>query len=255
VNAAHVLRGMYGLWVREATVYMREYSRIISSLFSPIIWLGVVGTGYQGFIRLPLPETVTYREYLFPGVLAMTVLFITVFYGLYIVWDRKMDVLKAVLVAPQPRWGLFGGKVLGGATEGLFQGLLILLIGWPLARYDLVAIPAVVLVVVLIATSLTALGLTLGALFDSYEGFQITSSFIVFPMFFLSGALYPTRGQEAWLYWAHRVNPLTYGVDALRGLLVPANGFEFGLWFDVGVLLAFCVGMVAVGGLAFQRIR
>lgn len=254
MNAVHVLRGMYGLWVREATVYVREYSRIISSLVSPVIWLGIVGTGFNRYFDVPY-EDVTYREFLFPGVLGMTVLFITVFYGLYIVWDRKMDVLKAVLVAPQPRWSLFAGKILGGTTEGLFQALLILVVAWPLVHYSPVVVPAVIVYVVLIGVSLTALGLALGSYFESYQAFQITSSFIVFPMFFLSGALYPTTGLPPWLYYIHRANPLTYGVDALRGLLVGPEALEFGYVLDGAVLVVFSAVMIVVGAFAFERIK
>lgn len=251
----HLMRGIYGLWAREATVYRREYSRIVSSLFSPIIWLVFVGTGFSSFVAPENLGGASYRDFMFSGIIAMSVLFITVFYGLYIVWDRKMDVLKAVLVTPIPRWGLFFGKVLGGATEGVVQAVLVLVLGWPLVRYDPVVVPAVVLFVVLIAIALTSVGLALGSYFESFEGFQLTSTFLVFPMFFASGALYPTSTLPSWFQGFAVVNPLTYAVDAFRGLLLGPQFYEFGLVTDFLVLSGFAALMIVIGGVSFQRMK
>lgn len=250
----HTMRAMYGLWAREAIVYKREYSRLVSSLVSPILWLVILGTGLSASVELPFD--VPFMDYFMPGVLAMTILFMTVFYGLYIVWDRKMDVLKAVLVAPVARPVLFVGKVLGGTTQGLVEGVLFLVIAWPLVRYDLSAIPGVLLFILMLGVALTALGLALGSFFESFEGFQIVSSFLVFPMFFLSGAMYTLDGLPGWLDVATKLNPLTYGVDALRGLLLEhPEAQHFPLMTSFLVLAGFTVAMMIVGAWSFNRMK
>jgi ABC-2 type transport system permease protein len=252
---AQVVRGVYGLWVREIIAYKREYSRIVSMLFSPIIWLVFLGTGLSSSIDEEAFHGFEYLDVMFPGVIVMSVLFATFFYGMYIVWDRKMDVLKAVLVSPQPRWGLFFGKVLGGATQGITQGALILVLGWPLIRFDVAAVPMVLFYVTLLSVALTALGLAMGSFFDSFEGFQITSTFVVFPMLFLSGAFYPTDQLPGWLDVAVRLNPLTYGVEAIRGLLTDPVFVVYGYVADMAVLVGFTAVAVVVGALSFNRMK
>ena len=255
ISPRQTLMGMYGLLVREVIVYKREYSRIISQLFSPIIWLVFLGAGLSASLDESQFSGYTYQQIMFPGIIVMSVLFMTVFYGLYIVWDRKMDVLKAVLVSPQPRWGLFFGKVLGGASQGVSQGLIILLVGYPFVHYPLSAIPAVLFYVTLLSISLTALGLAMGSFFESFEGFQLTSTFVVFPMLFLSGAFYLTNDLPGWLHVAVRVNPLTYGVEAIRGLLTSETFNEYGYSVDAAALILFTALSVLAGALSFNRIK
>jgi len=155
-----------------------------------------------------------------PGVVAQALMFTTIFYGVYIVWDRKMDVLKVVLVTPVTRTVVFFCKIVGGATQAIVEGTILLAISTFFVDPSWINLPGFLLVVLLTAILFTSLGLALGSSYVSFEGFRITSTFIAFPMFFLSGALFPLVDLPTWLTWFTHVNPLTYSVDALRSLLV-----------------------------------
>jgi ABC-2 type transport system permease protein len=191
----------------------------------------------------------------------MSAVFSSMFYGLYIVWDRKIDVLKEVLVSPVSRTAIFFGKVLGGCTDVLLQSLVLLVVGYfVLGRHDpayLLRIPPALGIVFLAAVGTVSIGLSLGTLFESFEGFQVVTTFLSFPLFFLSGALFPlSRNLERTqplLFQAARLDPITYAVDALRGLLLQSSRMSPAL--DVLVLLAFAGLMVCVGGFAFRRMR
>lgn len=244
---------LYGLWLREVKVFQREKSRVVSAMASPILWIVLVGSGFGAtteFVDERYAD-MDYRTFMYPGVIAMTILFGTVFYGLYIVWDRKMDVLKEVLVAPVSRVTIFLGKVLGGSTESLIQGFILLVVGvvffgvtpWGAVQ----ALPFVVL----LAVSFVSVGLFLGSFFESLEGFQVVVSFLVFPLFFLSGALYPLEGLPPWLAALTRLNPASYAVDGLRGALLGVQSFHY--LVDVGVLLAFATAFLLAGAWAFRR--
>ncbi len=249
------LRPLMGMWRREATVYLRERSRIVSSIVSPFMWIAIVGVGIErGLNPGTLPGGLSYLEFLVPGILAQAIMFGTIFYGVYIVWDRKMDVLKAVLVTPVPRSVIFFGKVIGGATQAVIEGTLLLLVGWLFVpELSWINLPLVFVFVVLTAVLFTSFGLALGSYFTSFEGFRVTSTFIAFPVFFLSGALFPITDLPTWLTWFTRINPLTYSVDAIRGLLV--GGLQLSLLTDFLVLLGFTLAAVAFGGWSFYRMK
>lgn len=245
---------LFGMWRREATVYMRERSRLIASIVSPFMWIAIVGIGIERGLQPDLAGGLTYLEFIVPGIVAQALMFTTLFYGVYIVWDRKMDVLKAVLVTPVPRWVIFVGKVVGGATQAIVEGALLIVISSFFVDVLWVNLPAVVLVVLLTAILFTSFGLALGSFFESFEGFRITSTFIAFPMFFLSGALFPVTNLPAWLTWFTRVNPLTYSVDPLRALLVGGEqAFPYAM--SIGVLVGFTAVSVAVGAWSFNRME
>ncbi|HVL87417.1 MAG TPA: ABC transporter permease [Candidatus Thermoplasmatota archaeon] len=258
------LQGVFAVWRRELLVFRRESSRVVSSLVTPFMWLFLVGGGIGSAIDEAalfrglnaVPAGLTYQQFIFPGIIGMSVLFGTVFYGLYIIQDRKFDVLKEVLVSPAPRVSIFVGKVVGGCTDAFVQAVLVLLIG--LAIGFSFAGPAGVLLamgfVVLIGVAFVSVGLTLGSFFESFEGFQVVISFLLFPAFFLSGALYPLGPDlPGWLHAVAVVNPLTYGVDGLRGALIGASRFP--LWLDALVMGAFGIAMLAVGSRAFARMK
>lgn len=253
------LHGVSAVWWREFLVFRREYSRVVSSLVTPFIWLFIVGGGIGAAVdieKLAGGAQITYQQFIFPGVLAMSALFGTVFYGLYIVWDRKLDVLKEVLVSPVPRTSIFLGKVLGGCTDSFVQVLMVLAAGVALgfASPSLAGFGLAVAFVVLIAVAFVSVGLTLGSFFESLEGFQVVVSFVVFPVFFLSGALYPLSPElPGWLHGVASVNPLTYGVDGLRGALAGVHAFPLEL--DLAVLGGFALSMVLIGSKAFARMR
>lgn len=247
------LRPLFGMWRREVTTYLREHSRVVTSIVSPVMWIAIVGIGIDRGLRPDLPGGISYLDFLVPGIVAQAVMFSTIFYGLYIVWDRKMDVLKAVLVTPVPRPVVFLGKVLGGATQAILEGVIMLVIAALFISYFWWNAAFLLGIVALTAVLFTSLGLALGSFFESFEGFRLTSSFLAFPMFFLSGALFPIDDLPAWLTWFVVVNPLTYSVDALRGLMVGVHEYPYGL--SIAVLAGFTVAMVLVGAWSFNRMK
>jgi ABC-2 type transport system permease protein len=248
-----VLGGIYGIWLREFKVFQREKSRVISSIVTPLMWLVIVGGGLGGSIS---PVGFSYQAFMFPGIVMMLALFSSVFFGLYIVWDRKIDVLKEILVSPVPRTAIFFGKVLGGCTDVILQVCVFLVIGVFFAPMSAVIVVAALGIAMLVAIGMVSVGLTIGSFFESLEGFQVIVSFLVFPLFFLSGALYPLNGGNvpAWLTTVSYFDPLTYGVDALRSIQLGTPS-AIPLPIDFAVIIGFAAVMVVVGTLAFKRMK
>jgi len=255
--------GVHAIWLREFKVFQREKSRVVSSVVSPLLWLLFFGAGVGSFVESSALGGLTYTAYIYPGLIAMAVLFSAMFYGMYIVWDRKLDFLKEVLAAPVSRPSIFLGKVLGGTTDALLQAMLMFILGalvlpvlspgfpglHPLGA--LLALP----VVFLMAMSVASLGLGIGTLFESFEGFNVVVTFVIFPLFFLSGALYPPGSQDlpAFLQGLTAANPLAYTVDLLRFLLMGVG--QFNPWLSLGVVLGFTAATLAFGTYMFQRMK
>jgi len=239
------ITGLYALWYRELKVFTRERSRIVGSVVNPLIWLVAFGGGLGSF--LPIGST-GYIGFIFPGVLMLTVLFTAIFFGLYIVLDKRIDFFKSVLVAPITRVTLFSGKMLGGCTDAFLQAAILLFFGIPYTAFSLLI---VVVFVLLLAMAITSLGLAIGSMLTSFEGFGLIQSFVILPLFFLSGALYPLDNLPAWMVVVTRMNPLTYIVDGMRGALYGINTFP--LFLDLGVAALFSVVLIAVGTYAFKR--
>jgi ABC-2 type transport system permease protein len=215
------------------------------------VWLFLFCSGVGAGLDL---KGLSYREYIYPGILAMSVLFGSVFFGLYIIWDRRLDVLKAVLVAPVSRISIFSGKVLGGCTDVILQVILLLMLSVLFPAVNPWGIPLALLALVLTSIAMVSLGLAIGSLFESMEGFQLISTFVVFPLFFLSGALFPVSDRlPVWLHGIVRLNPLTYTVDAVRGSLLGLNVFPF--YIDLAVIAAFAVLMILAGSALFSRMK
>lgn len=252
----HELNAVYALWIREFKVFQREKSRVVSSLATPFLWILLVGTGFAATTRFAADSqyaSVNYTHFLFPGVIAQAILFQTVFYGLYIVWDRKLDVLKEVLVAPVSRTSIFFGKVVGGSTESLLQSVIMFSVGLVFFRVPVAGVLKAIPFVLALAIGFVALGLFIGSFFESLEGFNVVVSFLLFPVFFVSGALYPVENLPAWLDFVARANPVTYAVDGLRGSLIGI--YRFGYFTDLAVIAGFAVLAIAAGTWAFQRMR
>src|SRR6267142_571892 len=245
--------GIYAIWLREFKVFQREKSRVISAIAQPIIWLFLLGGGIGASIDESRIGSVPYQTFLFPGIVAMSLMFGTVFYGLYIVWDRKIDVLKEILVAPLSRVSVFFGKVLGGATDAMITAFIILVLGVGLVGLSGFGVLAGLGIALLLAVGMVSIGLTLGAFFESMEGFQVIITFMVFPLFFLSAALYPIPPLDAALGIPVRLNPVTYAVDAMRGVLIGHNSFPIEV--DLTVILLFDALMVMLGAWAFRKMK
>jgi ABC-2 type transport system permease protein len=190
-----------------------------------------------------------------PGVIGMTVLFSSVFSGIAMLWDRQFGFLKETLVAPVPRIQIMLGRTLGGATVAIIQGSLILLIcliaGF--RPHSWVAIPAAFLFVIMIAVVFAALGTAIGSAIKDMQGFQLVMNFLVMPIFFLSGALFPLANLPAFMAILTRLDPLTYGVDGLRGVLI--NTWHFNAVFDLSILAMIAAVFVTAGAYLFSKIE
>jgi len=252
------IKGIYALWYRETKVFLRERSRIISSVINPLLWLLIIGGGLGSAVSF---GGINYQTFIYPGILIQTALFSSVFFGVYIVWDKKIDFMKEVLVAPMRRTSIFVGKILGGSTDTLLQVLILFVIGFifmiggimpglQLTPFSVLVSLAFLLVV---TVGLVSVGLILGSQMESPEGFQLIISFLVFPLFFLSGALFPITNLPAWLAPFIFINPVTYAVDGIRGVLLGISRFP--LLFDFALVCLFAFIMILIGTYAFKKMK
>jgi len=257
------LKGIYALWYRESKVFLRERSRVISSIINPLLWLLIIGGGLGSAVSF---GGVNYQTFIYPGVLIQTALFSSIFFGVYIVWDKKIDFMKEVLVAPMRRTSIFIGKIIGGSTDTLLQILILFVIGFAfmvggiMPGLHLTVLSVLISLGFLLVTTvgLVAIGLIIGSQMESPEGFQLIISFLIFPMFFLSGALFPITNLPYWLSPFIFVNPVTYAVDGIRGVMLGSGAVsvaKFNVWLDFGVVCIFAVIMVLIGTYAFKKMK
>jgi ABC-2 type transport system permease protein len=224
-----VLRGTWVIAYRELLRFIQERARAFSSLGMPLLFLIIFGAGFNQIIGALMPN-VDFIQFMYPGIICMTVFMNSVFSGLSIVWDREFGFLKEVLVAPLSRVGIILGKGLGAALIAVGQGLVLLILA-PILGVRLTPLLIVQLVplLLLLSLSLSGLGLAVASRMRSQQGFQVMVQLIVFPMVFVSGVFFPVNNVPLWLEVLSKVNPLTYGVDAVRqivlnGFLVPPSG-------------------------------
>ena len=243
------------LWLREVKKYLRSRVQMVASLGAPLMYLGVLGFGLGPVFQRAGEGS--YLQFVAPGVIGMTVLFTAMFSGIAMLWDRQFGFLKETLVAPVPRLSIMIGRTLGGATVAILQGTLIfvvtLIAGFRPA--SVLAVPLAFLVIALIAVVFAALATAIGSTLKEMQGFQMVMNFFVMPIWFLSGALYPLQGLPRVLAALTRVDPLTYGVDGMRGILLGSERAHFGVAVDVAVLLAVGVVFVAAGAWRFSKIE
>ncbi len=252
------INGILAIWYREFKIFQREKSRIVASIVNPILWLLIFGGGLGATVSI---AGINYQTFIFPGILIQAVLFSSIFFGVYIVWDRKIDFLKEVLVAPISRTSIFIGKIIGGATDSVIQSLILLFLGILLAYAG--AIPGLqinaysfimsLFVLFMTTTSMVSIGLIIGSRMESPEGFQLITSFLLFPIFFLSGALFPINKLPAWLAPLTLADPLTYSVDALRRVIFGSS--QFSLIFDLSIIIVFAVLVIIIGTIAFEKMK
>ena len=243
---------VYAILLREAKIFFREKERIVSMLISPLLFLFVMGRGITGG-HSPVAGF-TYQQFIFPGIMAMVILFTSITYGLYIVWDKRLDFLKEVLAAPISRATLFFGKAMGGMLGALIETVILLVIG------ALFILPQTLLQVLLcllaafpVAYMITNLGLTIGARMKSMEGFGLVMSFLTWPLFFFSGALFDLQTAAPYIKAISLVDPVTYAVDLLR-IIMLGQGY-FTLWQDLGAIAAFCLATTLIGVSAFGKLQ
>jgi ABC-2 type transport system permease protein len=247
------MSAIYILWLRELKRYIRSKAQIVASLGQPLLYLLALGFGLGPVFQKS--GRGNYIQFLSPGVVSMGILFTSVFSGIAMLWDRQFGFLKETLVAPVPRIQIMIGRTLGGATVAVIQGLLImtacLIAGF--RPQHLGMLPFAFFVMAFIAIIFAALGTAFGSILQDMQGFQMIMNFIILPIFFLSGALYPLENLPTALRVITRLDPLTYGVDALRGTLIGEWTFSFNT--DLALLCVMAAAFVALGGYLFSRIQ
>ena len=244
---------IYILWLRELKRYLRSRVQIVVSLGQPCLYLLALGFGLGPVFRQAGHGS--YLQFMAPGVIGMSVLFTSVFSGIAMLWDRQFGFLKETLVAPVSRLQIMIGRTLGGATVAIIQGTLILVIciiaGF--RPHSWFSIPLAFLFVALIAIVFSAMGTGVGSVLKDMQGFQLVMNFLVMPIFFLSGALFPLANLPLVMSIITKLDPLAYGVDGLRGALI--NTWHFSLMFDVTLLVGIAALFLGAGAYLFSRIE
>ena len=263
-SVRHDLRAVSIVWRRELIRFRTDRLRAVTSLVQPVLFLFVLGTGLSRLASHGLPAGVDFRTFIYPGVLAMSVLFTAIFSAASIVWDREFGFLREMLVAPVRRWAIVVGKCLGGATVATFQGLIFLaLAGVAHVPYNPVLLLTLVGELLLLSFTLTAFGVMMAARIKQIQAFMALTQLFVLPLFFLSGALYPLNGLPAWLTVLTRIDPLTYVVDPMRHAVfshlpvspLAVQALSPGItWFGWVVPVGLSLAMVAAMGLAMLAI-
>jgi ABC-2 type transport system permease protein len=263
-SVRHDLRAVSIVWRRELIRFRTDRLRAITSLVQPVLFLFVLGTGLSRLASRGLPVGVDFRTFIYPGVLAMSVLFTSIFSAASIVWDREFGFLREMLVAPVRRWAIVVGKCLGGATVATFQGIIFLaLAGVAHVPYDPLLLLTLVGELLLLSFTLTAFGVMMAARIKQIQAFMALTQLFVLPLFFLSGALYPLNGLPAWLTVLTRIDPLTYIVDPMRSAVfghlsvspLAVQTLSPGItWFGWVVPLGLSLALVAFMGAAMLAI-
>ncbi len=235
----------FSLWWREIIRFYRQRTRVVGVILSPLLFWVVIGSGFGSSFRSGgSAGQQHYLEYFYPGALIMIVLFTSIFAMMSVIEDRRAGFLLSVLVAPVRRSAIVLGKVLGGSTLAAIQGLIFLVFAPAVGvHFTAARLGLVVLTVFLVSFSLTALGFAIAWPMDSTQGFHAVINLFLIPLWLLSGALFPLSGASGWLRLLMRLNPLTYGVEALRSLLFPAGPTELTLSYSLLVLVGFTTAM------------
>lgn len=242
---------IYTIWLREVKRFIRARSRIIGSIGMPFFFLAVMGTGLNSAFQLP--GMTNYLDFMAPGIIGMVLLFSSMISGVSVIWDREFGFLKEIMVAPISRVSIVLGKTLGGATTSIAQALLMLIVSLLIGVKPptLAGLAMLISFMIIISIGLVSLGLAFASRMRDPHGFQLVINFVIMPMFFLSGALFPLEPLPGWLRGISMLNPLTYGVDALRYSWLGIS--HFSPWVDLGVLVLFSTAMVVLGAYLFEK--
>lgn len=245
---------IYILWLRQLKHYWRSKARLIGSLGQPLLFMVAFGFGF-GPMYTKASGGANYMDFLAPGIVAMSILFTAIFSGLEVIWDRQFGFLKETLVAPISRTEIMVGKTLGGATIAMIQGLIVLCITYFLGFRvpGLVSLGIGLIFMFLIAIFFTGLGLAIASKMKDMHGFQLIMNFLIMPIFFLSGALFPLENLPSSIYYISRIDPLTYGVDGMRGAL--AGMSVFGICSDLAVIGTLSVLVCVIGAFLFSKVE
>ena len=247
------MKTIYILWIRQLKRYVRSKSRMIGSLAQPLLFLVSLSFGFGPVFKKAGEGN--YMNFLVPGIIGMSIIFSAVFSGMEVIWDRQFGFLKETLVAPVSRFNIMLGRTLGGATMSVMQGLLVLFISLFLGfrPTNWLMFPALLLLMLLVALLFTALGTMIASLLEDMQGFQLIINFLVMPLFFLSGAIFPLTGLPKALTIISSLDPLAYGIDAFRAVLI--NTSNFGLHVDILVLSLTTLFFLSLGSYFFSKIQ
>jgi len=247
------MNAIYVMWMRQLKRYLRSKARIVGSMAQPLLFLVALGFGFGPIYAKAGGGN--YIQFLTPGIIGMSIMFLAIFTGVDMIWDREFGFLKETLVAPVPRSQLVFGRMLGGATVATGQGIIVLLLSMvagfrPVSIWQL---PFAVMVMFLIALLFTAFGTAIGSVMEDMHGFQLITNFLVMPMFFLSGALFPLDNLPTFVRYVAACDPLFYGVDAMRSFLIGVAHMNVGL--DIAILATISFALLGIGSWLFSRIE
>jgi ABC-2 type transport system permease protein len=247
------MSAIYVLWQREVIRHWRSRAALLTALGQPVLYVFILGFGLDPVFQRAGEGD--YVEFIAPGIIGMGILTVAVFSGMSLLWDRQFGFLRETLVAPVPRLQIMIGRTLGGATTALLQGVLVLAVCFiaGFRPHSVQALPIALLFMVLISVVFAALGTAIGAALRDQQGFQMVMSFLVMPVFLLSGAIFPLTGLPTALAIATRLDPLAYGIDGLRGAL--SGGSHMGLPLDLAALVGVAAVLLVLGARSFARIE
>lgn len=247
------MRVIYILWLRQVKRFFRARSRIVGAIGQPLLFLLALGYGLGAVYKRAGQGD--YLKFLVPGIMAQTVLFAAMFFGAMVMFDKQFGFLKETLVAPVSRLKIMLGGALGGATTSVLQGLIVFIIALALGfrPEHWALLPVAVLILLLLGIGIACFSSGIGSFVQDMQGFQAINQFLVFPLYFLSGALYPLTGVPTWLRIVAECNPMSYAVDALRDALIGQT--HFGLWKDLIVLAVTVLVLTFFGAYRFRHIE
>ncbi|HVU06615.1 MAG TPA: ABC transporter permease [Candidatus Paceibacterota bacterium] len=247
------MKKIYILWLRQVKKYFRSKSRIAGSLFQPILYMLAMGYGLGSVFQQAGQGN--YIEFLVPGIVGMNIIFTSMFSGMEVIWDRQFGFLKETLVAPMSRFNIMLGRTLGSATIAAGQGLVVLLLatllGFRLENW-LMIVPAF-LIMFVISLLFTSLSTMIGSVLKDMQGFQAVMNFLIMPLFLLSGAMFPLTNLPKLLQFATNIDPLSYGIDAMRAVLIDQG--HFSLTLSASVLSVLAVAFLFLGAHYFKKIE
>lgn len=250
------LNAVYVIVARELKKFVREKSRLLSAIARPLLWLFIVGAGIS---RIVSTDTgVPYTQFIFPGIIGMTILFSSIFSSISIIWDKEFGFMKEILVAPVSRFSIVVGKALSGTVVSTIQAVIILAL-FPILGFQLgiLQIMSLIAICLMLSFCISSFGIVLATFYESYESFSVIMNFIIMPMFFLSGAMYPVKLLPELLRFIAKINPLTYGIDALKYVLFPHEtgpmGPDFSIFVSILSITLTSVLFVFIAARLFER--